>query len=188
MKNLTKSFLQWWSHCWGTDWNIFRVLYCNTIKADLSYAASFILWPSVQRALPCVCSLHEEATELLERQPHCGHDPGGTGLHAGFPEPRAAAEETSSGAGPGGEGGSEESLPTEALPLPQNHWGAGLPAQPEDQHRHQLVPQLQVSSRRIQVALRLFSHFKSRKCLFKGHLQKHPTTVSLYYIYHKWTP
>ncbi|KAJ8342950.1 hypothetical protein SKAU_G00328780, partial [Synaphobranchus kaupii] len=29
-------------------------------------------------------------------------------------------------------------------PLPQNHRGAGQPAQPQDQHRHQLVPQLQL--------------------------------------------
>lgn len=95
-----------------------------------------------------LCSLHEEATELLKRQPFCGRQPGGAGLHPGFPESRAAAaEEASSGPGPRGEGGSEESLPTEALPVPQNHRRAGLPAQPEDQHRHQLVPQLQVSTR-----------------------------------------
>ena len=115
-------------------------------------------------AVVLLCSsLHEAASELPERRPLGGRGRGhGAGLPPGLPEPwgrapaaaaaappppppAAAPEEAPGGAGAGGEGGAEEGLPTEALPLPQDHRGAGLPAQPEDQYRHQLVPQLQVS-------------------------------------------
>ena len=57
---------------------------------------------------------------------------------------RGTPQEAPCGAGPRGEGGPEEGLPGEALPVPQDHRGAGLAAAPQDQHRHQLVPQLQV--------------------------------------------
>lgn len=59
------------------------------------------------------------------------------------PEP-PANQEASCGAGARGEGGAEEGLPAGALPLPADHRTPLLPAQPQDQHRHQLVPQLQV--------------------------------------------
>ncbi|XP_066834931.1 homeobox protein cut-like 2 isoform X2 [Anser cygnoides] len=60
------------------------------------------------------------------------------------PQP-PADQEAAGGAGPRGEGSLEESLPAGALPVPADHRAALLPAQPQDQHRHQLVPQLQVA-------------------------------------------
>lgn len=64
------------------------------------------------------------------------------------PEP-PANQEAPSGAGARGEGGAEEGLPAGALPLPADHRTPLLPAQPQDQHRHQLVPQLQVRCRGV---------------------------------------
>lgn len=124
-------FQHLWSFCWST--NLVATKFGNDITWFLSH-----LMP--------LFSLHEEATKLLEWRAFCGWGLGGARLRPGFPESRTAAtEEAQGGVGPWGEGGSEKSLPTEALSLPQNHWRAGLPAQSEDQYCHQLVSQLQVS-------------------------------------------
>lgn len=64
-------------------------------------------------------SLHEEATELLERRAFCGRRTRGARLHPGFPEPGTAApEEAQGGAGARGEGSSKKGLSAEALSLP----------------------------------------------------------------------
>ena len=62
------------------------------------------------------------------------------------PPAPAPAEETPSSAGPRRERSSEESISAKAIPVTKNHRRTRHPAQLENQHCHQLVPQLQVRS------------------------------------------
>lgn len=90
-------------------------------------------------------SLHEAAAQLRERQSVVRVFLHWNRLQPGRqPTATAPAEEAPGGAGTRREGSSETSLPAKAIPITKNHWGTGYAAQLENQHRDQLVPQLQV--------------------------------------------
>ena len=117
----------------------------NTNASDLVLNP---LPPPLPRPLPR--SLPEEEVRAVEHrvgqrlpQYPVGVCEPGPGLAGSVPV--QPGEEAPGGAGSGGEGGLAEGLPPGALPLAEHHRDAGLPTQPQDQHCHQLVPQLQAS-------------------------------------------
>lgn len=103
--------------------------------------------PTPQSDVSPSLSLHEAAAQLGQRQPALRAPVRGHRLQPGRQPPAPApAEETPSSAGPRRERSSEKSISAKAIPVTKNHRRTRHPAQLENQHCHQLVPQLQVRS------------------------------------------
>lgn len=103
----------------------------------------------------CMClvfsSVSEEAIRSAESRLRQRFPQRSFRLHQSGSDPAGAlplqpGQETPRGAGGRGEGGSDEGVSAGAVSLSAHHRDAGRPAQPQNQHRHQLVPQLQVCS------------------------------------------
>ena len=103
--------------------------------------------PAPQSDVSPSLSLHEAAAQLGQRQPALRAPIRWHRLQPGRQPPAPApAEETPSSAGPRRDRSSETSISAKAIPVTKNHRRTRHQAQLENQHRHQLVPQLQVRS------------------------------------------
>ena len=104
-------------------------------------------WAHPQSDVSPSLSLHEAAAQLGQRQPALRAPIRWHRLQPGRQPPAPApAEETPSSPGPRRERSSETSISAKAIPVTKNHRRTRHQAQLENQHCHQLVPQLQVRS------------------------------------------
>ncbi len=123
-----------------------------TLSVHLLIIICKVVWSNCFNT-ECMClvfsSVSEEAIRSAESRLRQRFPRRSFRLHQSGSDPAGAlplqpGQEAPRGAGGRGEGGSEEGVSAGAVSLAAHHRDAGRPTQPQNQHRHQLVPQLQV--------------------------------------------